>query len=200
MAPRSRSRSRPTGRLRCGRPSWHAAREIVRSRRVHRAAGQDSFRRADEQGPDRQNRPNARPALPRAAAQEHRERIDRSLVRHHARTAARGRAGTLPDLPGQEGWLHQGRAETVGGWCASKPRRSDEARRMMRDSRGSPVAPPGAEFPRQTTPPPYGIPKKKPPISGGFVAVFFFVAAIICRKSGPGARQRSWRRGWGVRW
>ena len=39
---------------------------------------------------------------------------DRSELRHHASSAARGWPGPLRDVPRQEGWLHQGRASALG--------------------------------------------------------------------------------------
>ncbi len=68
---------------------------------------------AINRGPHLPHGPNARAALPAEADGAYRKGRDRSVFRNHPSGDARGGAGTLQDIPCQEGRLHQGRDEAI---------------------------------------------------------------------------------------
>ena len=80
--------------------------------RLCRHGRQDPARRGDEQGPDVQDGPDARPGLHQAASGEDRGRRDRSELRRHPPGQPRGRAGDVQEVPRQGGRRDQGRAAT----------------------------------------------------------------------------------------
>ena len=92
----------------CLPPGRHA----LDPRRLWRPARQDPVRRADEQGPDDPDGPDAREPLDRRPAAPHRGGPDRPVLRHHPPRRARRGPGDVQDVPRQAGRLHQGRASS----------------------------------------------------------------------------------------
>ena len=103
-------------------------RHLVDPRRLRRHGRQDPVRRAHEQGPDDQDRPDPRQPLDRRPAPAHRRRPDRPVVRHHPHRRSRGRAVDVQDLSRQGGRLHQGRHEAMSRGTAH--RRVDRSTRV----------------------------------------------------------------------
>ncbi len=99
--------SRPAARPAPGYSLLPQFRHRFHRRRLRRLPRQDPNGLGNQSRPDLPHGTDAGAALSAQAHGSDRRREDRSLLRHHAPRLARGRAGTLQDLPRQEGWLRE---------------------------------------------------------------------------------------------
>ncbi len=111
-----------------GDPLLPQGRHGLHPRRLRRLRRQDPDRRRYEQGPDasRSARPTCSATCPSCLQRIEQGEIDPSLRHHPSRCRSRRRPHALPDVPRQEGRLHQGRAQAgrPSVTVASPPRRA----------------------------------------------------------------------------